>query len=338
MDEDKKMIKDDINFLEYPNWIIDRKSKATTFSMAKPNGKYEILSPLGLPKHFDKTVLYYLLYKLHREKKLNSYTLKTSRFEIAKNVFSGKKDFGKSRFNRIMVALKKWNALSINFDGLFYSNSEHSIRYFHIVDSVTLIKETGELTVKFNETYVKQLEETTFYKLIDFEQYKKLSRTLSARLYEILVKSFKERKEWAINIQLLAEKLTFEKKEGAQSHYPSYVLRFLKPSINEINKKTDLAIEFAYNNDTGVCIFKKVEKRKEEFTPAKSLSPKQIKTNYAKQTAACLSYFETLPVEEQKVILEDIERQPFLKYLPDPTARIFAYMKNSKQWLPEETD
>lgn len=334
MEEDKKIIKDDINFLEYPNWIIDRKNKATTFSIEKPNGKFELVSPLGLPKHFDKIILYYLLYKLHRETNLDSYILKTSRYEIAKNVFSGVKDFGKNKFTRIMLALKKWNALSIHFDGLFYTGEDRSVRYFHIVDEVILIPKTGQLTIKFNESYIKQLKESTFYKLIDFEQYKKLHKTSSARLYEILVKNFKERTEWAINIQGLAEKLTFEKRQGAQSYYPSDVLRYLKPSIDEINKKTDLAIQFHYNTETTICIFKKQEKPKTVFIPAqKDGSVGRKKKLHGKdQIKACLNYFKSLEETKRSQILEEIKREPFLEFLPDQNSRIYAYLTNNKQW------
>lgn len=334
VEDNKKIIKDDINFLEYPNWVIDRKNKATTFSIEKPHGKYEIISPLGLPKHFDKIILYCLLYKLYREKNFESYLIKTSRYEIAKNVFSGVKDFGKNKFNRIMVALKKWNALSINFDGLFYSNEERSVRYFHIVDEVTLRPKSGELTVKFNESYVKQLRETTFYKLIDFEQYKKLHKTSSARLYEILVKNFKDRKEWSAGIQLLAEKLTFEKRQGAQNYYPSDVLRYLKPSVNEINKKTDLEIKFDYNNETSVCVFKLVKKQKVTYTPAtKSVEiVKQKADENAKLNNLYMKKFKLLSVDEQKEMLEAISRDAFLKVIDDQDHQIVSYMMKTQQY------
>ena len=242
---------------------------STVWTIQKPNGKYEMISPMGLPKHFDKIVLYFLLYKLYREKNLNSYLLTTTRYEIAKNVFYGIKDFGKNKYDRVMKSLKKWTALSIHFKGgLFYGGDGETERFFHIFDEITLRKESGELTIKFNESYITQLKETKFYKLIDFEQYKKLHKTSSARLYEILAKNYKERSEWAIGIQLLAEKLTFEKREGAQGYYPSDVLRYVKPGIQEINKKTDLEIGFTYNKETGTCIFKKLKKQKTTYIGA----------------------------------------------------------------------
>ena len=198
-------------------------------------------------------MLYYLLYKLYKENGLKNTKIKTTRYEIAKNVFPGVKSYGKNKYDRIMISLKRWHNLSIHFEGVFYEGDGYTIRFFHVVDSVKLQKETGELVVEFNAIYLKQLAETAFYVLIDFNQYRRLQKASSARLYEILLKTFKERKDWAINIQSLAEKMTFEKREGAKSYYPSDILRHLKVAVNEINKRTDLHIKFEYNKGNQVC-------------------------------------------------------------------------------------
>lgn len=338
MEDQKKMIKDDINFLEYPNWVIDRKNKATLWTIQKPNGKYEMVSPWGLPKHFDKIVLYFLLYKLYRDKNLGSYSLTTTRYEIAKNVFYGVKDFGKNKYDRIMNSLKKWNSVSINFEGVFYEGGEYTVKGFHIVDEYTLKTSSNELSVKFNESYIKQLKETKFYMFIDFEQYKKLHKTSSARLYEILVKNYKERNEWVIGIQLLAEKLTFEKRENAQSYYPSDVLRYLKPSINEINKKTDLEIGFTYNKDTGTCVFKKLKKNKESFIPAiKGQDSKREQKSNMKRIEACLSYFNTLDEDEKRSIINKATHDSFLVIFKTEEEKIYGYMTNNNLWKPSES-
>jgi len=320
----KKVIKDDINFLEYPTWVIGSKGKNTTFTITKDKGKYEIMSPHGLPKRFDKIVMYYLLYKLYQETSFDSYMISTNRYEIAKNIFDAN-HFGKNIYARIMRALKKWNAISIEFEGMFYEDEHYSIRYFHIVDDVKLYRESGLLSIRFNEEYIKQLKESKFYKLIDFEQYKKLHKASSARLYEILVKNFKDRKEWSINIQSLAEKLTFEKRDNAKSYYPSDVLRYIKPSIQEINRKTDMSIGFIYNEKTSICTFSVQEKQKEKYAPAKKdISDKQKET---KEIKKYLKKFESLLPEEQDAIMNGIKKNQFLQYLPKMEVKIYAYMK-----------
>lgn len=338
MDEQKKMIKDDINFLEYPNWTVSRKKKITVYSIQKPNGKYEVLGPLGLPKHFDKIVIYFLLYKLYRENNLDTCTLKTNRYEIAKNIFGGT-HFGKNVYTRIMGAVKRWKAITINFEGIFYEGDGYTMRGFSIIDEYKLHKETGELIIRFSEAYIKQLQETKFYKLIDFEQYKTLHKTSSARLYEILVKNFKERSEWAIGIQALAEKLTFEKREGAQSYYPYDVLRYLKPGINEINKKTDLSIKFDYNKDTAVCVFKKIAKQKVvTYLPATTDRGAQKKAAAAqqKQIKGYKELFASLSPDEQQKILGAIDRDVILQVIDDHDARICAYMMRNERYKMAE--
>ena len=175
--------------------------------------------------------------------------------------------------------------------------------------------------------------------MIDFEQYKKLHKSSSARLYEILIKNFKERNEWVINLQALAEKMTFEKREGAKEYYSSDVLRYLKPGINEINKKTDLFVDFQYNKESGVCVFKKLPKPKSFFIAAvkeKTSDKKSSKINTSKQINECVAYFKTLPSDEQIAILEDIKKQPFLKFLPDQNFQIYAYLVKVKKWTPTE--
>ncbi len=323
-------MKYDINFLEYPDWIVNTKKVILTWHVHKEYGRYEMRSTLGLPRHFDKLVFYFLLYKLHEVSFVTS-VLKTSRYEIAKNVFPYEKDFGKNRYSRIMQSLKKWQDLSIEFEGLFFEHDEYTQRYFSLIDEVILKKKSGELSIRFNDSYIAQIKKTDFYLFIDFEQYKRLKKASSARLYEILCKNFKERKEWAIQIQLLAEKLTFEKRKGATNYYPSDVLCYLRPAVQEINEKTNLHIKLVYKEDTHVCVFKNLPKQR-KYVPA-VVDKKELKKREAmatKQKARCLEKFKTLSGDEQQRILDDIARQPFLAYLPERNDRIYAYMHNKR--------
>ena len=80
-----------------------------------------------------------------------------------------------------------------------------------------------------------------------------LKRPVSARLYEILIKTFKDRGEWQIGIIKLPEKLTLSER------YPSQILKKLNPAVNEINDNTELKINFNYNKKTHICTFTKVK-------------------------------------------------------------------------------
>ena len=172
--------------------------------------------------------------------------------------------------------------------------------------------------------------------MIDFEKYKTLKRASSARLYEILAKTFKGRGEWAIDIKKLAEKLTFEKRENAADYYPSDVLRHLKPSIVEINKKTDLEIGFTYNKETDTCIFKKLKKQKNTYIAATKDNGenKKIKQNTQKEIYACMEYFKALEVAEQQRIRNKAIHDPYLVVLKTEEEKIYAHMTSTKQWQP----
>jgi len=334
MKNNKKIIKENINFLEYPTWVVGRKKKWTIWKTETPYGTYEMICPLGLPRHKDRVLLSYLIYQLGIQTKFKSYELRTTRYEIAKNVFGNKKH-GKKTFDCIMKSLTKLCAVLIKFDGTFYGGDGNTVRAFSFVDEYTLRKETGELIIKLNEAYVTLTQKSNYYKYIDFDEYIRLTKDSSARLYEILIKTFKERDCWAINLQSFAEKMTFEKREGAKNYYSSDILRHLRPAINEINKKTELKIDFAFNKETSIFVFKKLTTKTDTFVPASKTeslsSKKKMAAKTAKQNAQYLAEFKAMTHSEQKKILEGIEKHDFIKHIPDSDLRIMAYISERKK-------
>lgn len=250
---EKQTFKEDINFLEWPTWVVKEKTKSKQIIIEKPNGRYELISPLGLPTHFDRLILYSLLYSLEAD----SLEVKTSRYKIAKHI--DRKITASHQYTRILNSLKKWQSLSINFSGIFYEGDKHTMRFFSIIDDVIFTEETKELYIKFNQQYIKQIRESKFYKYIDFSIYKKLSTSAGARLYEVLVKNFKDRDTWSIKFHNIAEKLTLEKRTGNSNYFPSDVIAILKSALHEINCKTELKINFNYDSKTKLCSFEKVD-------------------------------------------------------------------------------
>lgn len=254
-------IRDDINFLEYPLWIVAKTETSCHLIIKKSHGFYEIKSTEGLPLRFDKMVLYFLLHKAF--KSFDTTTdhegndlvvlpeIVTTRYEIAKNVLFQTKNFSKTKYDRIMLSLKKWKALYVRFEGLFCQHENLSIKLFSIIDYVSLDKVTSKLSIKFNDQYITQLARTQSYKTINLVSYKKLTRPVSARLYEILVRQMAEKTIWCISIDELGEQLTLEKRG-----FPSQILAALRPALEDINRKTELAVEFEYDKARSTCIFK----------------------------------------------------------------------------------
>ncbi len=258
-DSNRICIKEDLNFLEYPNWVVsnrDTSKNSDTQQVQKvvfqqDNGFYEMKSSEGLPGRFDKVVLYYLIYKMQGNS-IKSPEVITTRYEIAKNVLFQDKNFSKTKYDRIMLALKRWKAIYIKFEGIFFERDNHTIKYFSIIDFVSLDKKTNQLSIKFNDQYMKQLEESNFYRMINFHEYKKLTRPAAARLYEILMKEFIQTNLWCVDVMALGEKLTLEKRS-----YPSHIIGSVVPALEEINKNSTMCIEFDYDKKRLLCIFKK---------------------------------------------------------------------------------
>lgn len=246
-------IQDDMNFLRYPNWVLSAKNKSCHLTIEDSNGFYEMKSPEGLPSRFDKLVLYFLLYKISGPTKIETDVVITTRYEIAKNVLFQEKNFSAAKYNRIMLALKKWKAIYIRYEGTFLDSHYPMIKFFSILDSIVLNKKTNELSITFNEHYIAQLNSPYYHRRINFYEYKQLVRPVSARLYEMLSAYFEWQEIWSVNINRFGELLTLQKKM-----YPSHILAAIMPAIEEINEKTNLLFEFDYDKEHAICIFKKI--------------------------------------------------------------------------------
>ena len=254
MKDDELRLKDDINFLECPNWLVNEKDACKTYTIEKDNGKYVISTTEDidrLPDKTDKIMLYYLMSYL-MENNFKDRLVEISRYRIAKDAL------GSFKYERIMLGLRRWHNISIKFHGIFYDGDGYSTRYFHIIDNVIL--KDNKLKIFFNIDFLEQIKASQYFKLINFNEYKRLKKPTSARLYEILVKTFKDRQIWHISIIKLAEKLTLEKRKNIDNYYPSDVIVKLIPAVNEINRQTELNVKLDYNKQTQICTFTKVKR------------------------------------------------------------------------------
>ena len=245
-------IKDDINFLQNPNWVVAKKEVVKHLVIHNEFGSYEMTTAceLGLPVRLDKTVLYFLKHKL-LENNLASLEVDTTRYEIAKNVFSNSGSFSQAKYQRLMESLKKWQLVSLFFWGSFYERDGYSDKKFSIIDDFE-INSKKRLIIRFNETYVRQLRETECYKIFNFAEYKNLITPVALRLYEILLKNFYENGSFYIDIRTLAEKLTIKKKS-----YDSQIVASIGPAVEEINSNTNLNIQFFFEKRLSLCVFRK---------------------------------------------------------------------------------
>ncbi len=313
MKDDELRLKDDINFLECPNWLVNEKDAYKTYTIEKDNGKYVISTTEDidrLPDKTDKIMLYYLMSYL-MENNFKDRLVEISRYRIAKDAL------GSFKYERIMLGLRRWHNISIKFHGIFYDGDGYSTRYFHVIDNVIL--KDNKLKIFFNIDFLEQIKASQYFKLINFNEYKRLKKPTSARLYEILVKTFKDRQIWHISIIKLAEKLTLEKRKNIDTYYPSDVIVKLIPAINEINKQTELNVKLDYNKKTRICTFTKVKQ-------ARLIEPEDKPTASLPEDDNFKSLIVLIPKEHRdKKTIQDALSKAYKKHGFDYTARNIKY-------------
>lgn len=236
---DESRIKNDINFLEYPLWVLGCSNKSELTIEKTGKGSYQILSGRKLPTNSDIMVLYFLLSKaFSNSTMLYSTEVTTSRYEIAKNVHGNRNNF---LYRRIKESLHRWTSVSIHFEGLLYDGVKHRSGAFHFIDSFHVEEETGELKVRFNHEYISHLNTSQYYRRFSFDELKKIKRPVSRRLYEIFLKF--DSKPVTIGTKKLAEKITLSE------IYPSQIIKKIFPAIREINRSGLLSIGCTVGTD-----------------------------------------------------------------------------------------
>ena len=237
-------IMEDRNFLDYPNWIVTKRDhpQDNSLTIYKEIGCYTITSTTFLPGRFDKMVLYFLLNTLHNEGDIKHGQVTTTRYMIAQNTLEQNQNFSKKTYMRIMDAIDRWQAITIQFDGTFYKDGIYTSKQFTIIDWHTLDTQTGDLVVQFNDTYLNQLQSSTYFCPISYTVYRQLKRPLSARMYEILISACYNHNIWCVEANDLGQRLTLKK-----SKYPSQIMDAIQPAVTEVNTKTRFYIDWKYD-------------------------------------------------------------------------------------------
>jgi hypothetical protein len=254
----KKLIKQDINFLEYPLYVLNEKTSKEDIEVYIDDKKYRLNVGYKTPNSTDMLFLYYFIQNSQKENYKRKLIFKKS--QVIRDVTKNRASY---YYKRLKETLEIWRNTGLTFEGTFYNGENYETLVFGVLDHGEL-KEDGTVLVTFNETFLKILKETNFYRYIDFNELKQLKKPVSRRLYELFKKS---KFPFKIEIKKLAQKLTLDRK------YPSDIIIKLNPAIKEINKNTDFNILFSHKkNELGktICVFEqlveeleKVEKQKE---------------------------------------------------------------------------
>jgi hypothetical protein len=257
------LVKQDINFLENPLWVLSEHPQKE-IRISNNRGEFLITSGQKLPERTDINFLLYLLQVSQKSGYVQK--LELTRYEVIKECELTACEIN---YERLEESLNRWKFVGIKFKGTFYDNKEYLTKAFGIINEYAIDKQTKKLKIEFNKSFLEMVKSTNYCKYIDFKKYIRLRRPVSSRLYELLLKTFVDRKEWEIEALKLAQKLTLGE-GGKKKLYPADIKIKIDPAVNEINQKTELRIELeTRKNDNKQIIFrfkliKNIEKEKKE--------------------------------------------------------------------------
>ena len=229
---DKKIVKQDINFMEFPLWFQNKNeaNNLESFIWEDPRG-FVYKTSYKPPIKVDFIFLIFLLSKSQNENWDES--IEVSRYEVLHECNVG---LGKYWYERLEECLARWLSVIVSYQGTFYDGKKYRTMMFHIIDSWKLDENTKKLLVRFSPEWLLCIKNSNFFQLIDFDELKALRSPLATRLYEILVKTFHGRNRWEIGAKKLADKIPMKEE------YPSDIIPKIKSAVNKIEQETSLNI------------------------------------------------------------------------------------------------
>ena len=253
----KDGVKQDINLLEYPLWFQDEceaEIKTKGFFWKHPNGKFLVKSTAKPPVKTDNIFLLHLLRQSQIQDWKDEFYI--TRYQIIKECGL---DTNNSWYARLVDSLDRWEQVHIEFNGAFYQGREYKTLHFGVIDSWGFEENTKRLRIRFSPEYLSIVKESSYFRLLDFDQVKALRSPLATRLYQLLVKTFKNRDYWETDAILLAEKIPMKQR------FPAQIALKIKPAVRRIYKNTDLKITLEERKkERGKIVF---IFRKENATP-----------------------------------------------------------------------
>ena len=230
----KKLIKQDIGFLEYPLWFQDCQVAERTnegFVWQDLDG-FTYRAGYKPPVKVDLIILLYILLRSQQDDWKEE--LEFSRFEILKACGMAT---GKREYERLNDSLKRWKMVGVEFQGTFYDGKTYRFMNFGIIDGWELEENSKRLRVTVSSQWLEKIKDSNYCKMIDFEQIKSLRSPLTTRLYELLIKTFQTRPHWSCGARKLAAKIPMKEQ------YPADIIPKIKTAVSRINEKTELQIK-----------------------------------------------------------------------------------------------
>jgi hypothetical protein len=232
----KSVLKQDLNFLEYPMWFQVSHANAPMV-WSHPQG-YTYRAAYRAPDQLDMLFLMFILMRSQQEN--YSPRLEFSRYEILKGCGC---PVNPQYLIRLEDSLKRWLHVSIEFSERFYDGQKNTSAGFRLIENYRLREKDKRIEIRLSEAWLAQIQQSVYFKYLDFNYYKALRRPVSRRLFEILTRMFKNQNQFKIPLVELGSLLTLYTRrkiaKGGQEErviYPSDVLTAVKSALQELNK------------------------------------------------------------------------------------------------------
>jgi len=265
----EEFVKQDLNFLEYPIWLIDDRVEPGVFTWKDRDG-FTFESRYRPPSKSDLLFLMFLLAKSQKNKWAGMIFF--TKYELLKgcNIAANKQWYA-----RVEDSLKRWEFTRLIFEGSFYDGKEYKTLHFGIIDSWGVEEDSQRVWVSFNPIWLTKIQSSTFFKMLNFNIMKELRSPLAVRLYEILIKNFQGRNIWKCDAMKLALKIPLKEK------YASQVVKKIIPAVNRVNSFVDFLIKVTVEEPTrgkATIIFEKTEKESphQQTLPFVSEKPEDV--------------------------------------------------------------
>jgi len=230
----KSVLKQDLNFLNYPIWF--QVSRANAELNWRENG-YTYTAAYRAPDQVDMLFLMYIL--MQSQQTDYASQLEFSRYGILKGCAC---PINPQYLRRLEDSLKRWSQVSLDFKDCFYDGQNEVSRHFQILDSYKIREQDRRLELQLNADFLSQIKHSAHFKYLDFNYYRLLRRPVSRRLHELLTCTFKNSQQWSLPLTDLGRKLTLysrrTRERNGQSEeviYPSDVLTAVKAALDEMN-------------------------------------------------------------------------------------------------------
>ena len=250
MPQEKQLIKQDLNFLEYPLWF--QNERLPEGFIWKDRDGFIYRAGYKPPVRIDALYLCYFLMESQRNNWSTHIVVSQRSAMNACGVQPGK-----TNALRLHDSCERWINITLSFQGTFYNGQQYEKLQFNVINEWYKERISRYLEIDLNKFFIEKTLYSKFSKFLDLNILRKLKLPLAMRLYEILLKNFMYRDEWSIDAHKLASKIPMAKV------YLSHIVERLQKALQHINTYTELTVQMTvepYGRGKAILHFKKLKK------------------------------------------------------------------------------